>query len=111
MLDDDVYYAITGNFNDWSDDRLAEGEVPGVHCGTFEMPASGKLEFRILKDGDTNQVICPAEAECSKKTVPILGPGPKLTNKWVVKGEAGSDVQIEFLQKRGVTSIMWLMLK
>mmetsp|Transcript_58864 Transcript_58864/g.182397 ORF Transcript_58864/g.182397 Transcript_58864/m.182397 type:complete len:956 (-) Transcript_58864:110-2977(-) len=109
--DDDVFYAITGNFNDWSDDRLAAGEVEGVHTTALDMPESGILEFRILKDGDPEQVICPATPLCSRRLEQIIGPGKGLENKWCITAEPNKEVQVEFFVKRGVMSIMWMVSK
>merc|ERR1712187_87517 len=53
--DDDAFFSICGNFNDWEDDRMAAGDVPGVHTATLEVPDSGILEWRFLKDGDKDR--------------------------------------------------------
>nr|AQS99174.1 type I polyketide synthase [Gambierdiscus excentricus] len=108
-VDDEVFYAITGNFNDWADDRLAAGEIAGVHTTTVDMPDSGVLEFRILVDGDPKQVLCPASPQCTRRTEEILGPAEGLTNLWVVSAAPGKEVQVELFVRRGMKSITWLV--
>merc|ERR1712066_1220753 len=58
--EEDTFYSITGNFNDWQDDRMAAGEAPGNFTSILEVPQGGLLQFRILKEGDAKQVIAPA---------------------------------------------------
>merc|ERR1712061_748322 len=82
--EDDAFFAITGNFNEWTDDRMSEGNVPGLSTAVVEMPDEGVLEFRFLMNGDTNMILGPAEVECSKKLVRIIGPEAGLTHKWHV---------------------------
>jgi len=107
--DPDDYYSITGNFNDWSDDRMAPGDVDGLHTITVEVPESGSLEFRFLKEGDSEKVLCPSMPICSRKTDPIMGPGKDLSNKWVIHAKPEKEVKIELFVKRGTKSLMWLV--
>merc|ERR1712050_670588 len=106
--DDDCFFSICGNFNDWEDDRMAAGDVPGVHTATIEVPDSGILEWRFLKDGDKDLVLAPATAECSTKTEAIQGPAKGLANKWVVRSQPGSEVKIELFYMAGMRSVLWL---
>jgi len=107
--EDDGFYALTGNFNDWSDDRMAPGEIDGVHTASIEIPDNGVLEFRILKDGEDTEVIGPSTKECALRTDTVIGPEKGLTNKWVVSGLPGQEVTIEFLSKRGKKAIFWML--
>ncbi|CAE8633086.1 unnamed protein product, partial [Polarella glacialis] len=53
-------FAISGNFNNWDADEavpMADGEVPGVHVVSLQVPAGGMLEFQLLQGGDAKQVI------------------------------------------------------
>jgi len=107
--EEDCFYAVTGNFNEWSDDRMAPGDLDGVHTASVEVPDNGVLEFRILKDGDDNETLGPASMECSNRSEAIIGPEKGLKNKWVIRGLPGQEVNIEFLCKRGKRSILWIM--
>jgi len=109
--DDDCYWSVAGNFNDWSDDRMADGLVPGVSTYTAEIPDSGILEWYFLKNGEADEVLCPEVPNCSRKMVPMVGPGDEVKNKWVVYGAAGSEMQIELFFKDGRKSITWLPMK
>lgn len=105
--DDDAYFAITGNFNGWEDDRMAPGDVPGQNVTTVTVPAGGVLEFRFLKDGDADMVVCPDIPMCSRKCAPILGPTVGLTNSWVIREEEDTEIQIEILSLKGKYSVLW----
>jgi len=105
--DEDVFYSITGNFNSWEEDRLAPGNVPGQHTTNVTVPDSGTVEFRFLKDGDVDKVVAPATPHCTKKTAPISGPEKGLTNSWVVRAPADSELQIELMRVKGSYSIVW----
>jgi len=105
--EEDTYYSLTGNYNDWQEDRMLEGSVPGLSIASVEIPDDGILEFHFLKNGDEDQVLGPAQEECSKKLIPIIGPEANLPNKWVVKGEPGDEIQIELFIKDGMRSITW----
>lgn len=107
--EEDAFYSLTGNFNEWSDDRMAPGDIDGVHTATVEVPDSGILEFRILKDGEDTEVIGPQSLESSSRTEAIIGPEKGLKNKWVISGAPGQEVVIDFLSKRGQRSILWVL--
>nr|AQS99287.1 type I polyketide synthase [Gambierdiscus excentricus] len=105
--DDGDFYSIVGNFNEWTDDRMATGDVDGVFTVTVEVPSSGSLEFRFLQDGDSEKVICPHVPVSSRKTDKIIGPS-KETNKWQIRAKPGSDMRIELFVKGGKKSVIWL---
>jgi hypothetical protein len=109
--DDDAFFAISGNFNDWQDDRMAAGEVMGSFSSIVEIPSGGVLEFRILQDGEATQVIAPVTPECTRKTDKIEGPKEGLTNKWVVRGDEGQEVEVIFFSRGGFKSILWVKSK
>mmetsp|Transcript_133308 Transcript_133308/g.285041 ORF Transcript_133308/g.285041 Transcript_133308/m.285041 type:complete len:962 (-) Transcript_133308:62-2947(-) len=110
--DDDGFYALTGNFNNWSVDgqeRMEPGNIDGLHLSVLEIPDSGILEFHILKDGDEDQVIAPATTSCGSKTEAVLAPEKGTKNKWSVLGQPGQEVSIEFLAKGGTRTIFWML--
>merc|ERR1711918_34619 len=109
--DEDTFFAITGNFNSWEEDRLAPGDVPGQHTCTVAVPESGVIEFRFLREGSSDQVIAPATENCTRKTTPIVGPKAGLKNNWIISCTPESEVTIELLSLNGKYSVMWLECK
>nr|AQS99318.1 type I polyketide synthase [Gambierdiscus polynesiensis] len=102
------FYCTTGSHNEWSEDRMLEGDVPGLFYQEIDVPESGTFEFRILADGDHERVIGP-ETTTARKLAPILGPLAGLQASWVVKAKPGSSVKLEFLAPvGGPRSIMWI---
>jgi len=110
-LDDVAYYAISGNFNDWADDRMVAGSVPGAHVTTIEVPDSGSLEFRFLVDGDPDKVLGPATPGCTRKTEAIIGPRKGITNAWAVRASPQSEVTVQLFVQNGARSTMWVVEK
>lgn len=106
--EEDAAFSIVGNFNSWEEDRMAPGDIPGQHVTNVTVPSEGVLEFRFLKDGDVDKCIGPSVPKCPRKTTPITGPEKGLTNTWLVKMEADTEVQIELLCIGGRYSIVWL---
>mmetsp|Transcript_33145 Transcript_33145/g.98687 ORF Transcript_33145/g.98687 Transcript_33145/m.98687 type:complete len:945 (-) Transcript_33145:110-2944(-) len=112
--EEDDFYVITGPFCDWEGERMVEGAVPGMRTYTAEVPDSGMLEFRFLRNGEEDEVLYPPIDKCSKKTAPILGP-PKEDkglekNVWCVHGTPGSNVKIDLFICRGKRSLMWMVV-
>lgn len=101
-------YAITGNFNDWSDDRMKHGDIEGLFMSVVEIPSSGTIEFRFLQDGDSEKVIAPRQDNCSSMSASLTGPAPDLTTKFAVKGDAGSWLQVELFMTKEFSSVMWM---
>lgn len=100
-------YSIVGNFSDWNaeDMDITDG---GHFVATAAVPASGSLEFRFLKDGTPDQVICPESAGCLRKTAPIYGPGSELSHSWCIPGEPGQRFRIELSCFGGRYAVLWL---
>jgi len=110
--DAEATFAITGNFNNWDEEEaipMEDGEVPGVHRTSLQVPAGGELHFHLLKGGDVKQVVGPEIDGCTRKGAPIVGPKAGLTNKWVIQAAEGQDVRIEFFSKGGRRSILWIL--
>eukprot|EP00933_Yihiella_yeosuensis_P050544 TRINITY_DN4834_c0_g1_i1.p1 TRINITY_DN4834_c0_g1~~TRINITY_DN4834_c0_g1_i1.p1 ORF type:complete len:281 (+),score=51.87 TRINITY_DN4834_c0_g1_i1:83-844(+) len=106
------FYSTTGNHNDWSNDQMTEGDVPGLFYQEIPVPESGTLEFRILADGLADRNIGPEETT-SQRLAKIKGPDPKLRTSWLVDGTPGAIVRVEFLvPQKGIASqlrsISWL---
>jgi polyketide synthase-associated protein len=104
------FYSTTGNHNGWGEDRMIEGDVAGLFYQELEVPESGKLEFRILADGEGDQVIGP-EATTSRRTEPIVGPQKDLKTSWVVEAPEGSSVRLEYFAASSMRSITWFLIR
>jgi len=108
--DEDTMYTISGNFNEWDDDRmLAGGSVPGVHTTTLDVPDDGVLEFYFHRMGDRKQVLCPDIPDCSRRAEPIIGPQNELRNKWVVRASPGTEVAVELFVVGDRKAVTWIV--
>jgi len=114
---EDDYYCITGPFNEWDSDRMEDGPITGLRTITIEVPSSGEVEFRFLRNGDEEEgIIMPALDKCSRRTVPILGPDMPSQEKknkkttWVAQGEPNELLKIDLFVCRGRKSVMWASL-
>jgi len=87
---------------------MPDGDIPGLRVTTVEVPASGELKFRFLKNGDPEQVIGPATPECTRKSEEIVGPQAGLKNSWVVHGTPGQEIIVEFFMREGRRGLIWL---
>lgn len=105
--DEDAFFSITGNFNDWEDDRMALGTVPGQHVSNITVPPDGRLEFRFLRYGDVDKVVCPSIPQCTRKSREIWGPSAGLNNNWLIRAESGTEFQVELLCLKGEYSVLW----
>jgi 3-oxoacyl-(acyl-carrier-protein) synthase len=106
--EEEATYCITGNFNAWEDDRMMPGDAPGQHIVNALVPEEGVLEFRFLKDGDPDLVICPDREKCTKKTAKVVGPKEGLTNSWIITAKPDMEVQIELMALKGRYTVLWL---
>merc|ERR1712048_1444976 len=52
---EDDFYCVTGPFNEWDADRMEDGPITGLRTITLEVPESGEIEFRFLKNGDEDR--------------------------------------------------------
>mmetsp|Transcript_119375 Transcript_119375/g.266633 ORF Transcript_119375/g.266633 Transcript_119375/m.266633 type:complete len:952 (-) Transcript_119375:69-2924(-) len=101
------FYSITGNFNDWGYTEMEVGEVKNLYWHEIEMPEQGRLEFRILADGDADKAIAPEETS-TKRSAPIAGPQKGLREGWLVDGPPGALVRVELVVvPNGGYSIWW----
>lgn len=91
------FYSVTGNHNDWAEDRMIEGDVPNVHYSDVEIPDAGALEFRFLVEGDQSRALGPIEHNCTRRTTPMDDVKKDCTTSWLVNGEPGDVVRIELL--------------
>lgn len=105
------FYSITGNFNDWGDDPMVDGLVPGSYTRVVEMPKSGILEFRFFSNGDQDSAFTPSVRRCTKRGAGIEGPMPaEDASCWLVRGRPGADLVIELFMVKGKRSILWYFL-
>jgi polyketide synthase-associated protein len=110
------FYSTTGNHNDWSEDRMMEGDVAGLWYQELEIPEGGKLEFRIMGEGDTTKMIGPESTTDKRIGCKIMGPSSNISTSWVVNGAEGAAVRIEFFAplstSKGaepIRSISWIV--
>mmetsp|Transcript_126995 Transcript_126995/g.284038 ORF Transcript_126995/g.284038 Transcript_126995/m.284038 type:complete len:940 (-) Transcript_126995:62-2881(-) len=108
--DDESFYDITGNFNGWESDRMSPGEAIGQFQTTATVPSNGMLEFRFLRDGDSEEVLAPEVANCTRKTAPIIGPKSGLTTSWVIKADPDTEFQIELCVIKGRRGVLWFKI-
>jgi hypothetical protein len=106
--DEDTFFAITGNFNSWEEDRMAPGDVVGQHTATVMVPDDGVVEFRFLREAKADEVIAPAVSNCTRKSARIEGPKAGLTNSWVINAAPGEEIQIELMSIGGKYSVLWI---
>jgi len=109
---EDEVYCLTGPFNEWDLEQMEDGPVPGLWTLTVKVPSSGQVEFRILRNGNEDEVIYPDMDKCSQKLTPIHGPSKddqrKAKNTWLAEGIPGSSIKVDFFSCRGIRSINWM---
>jgi len=106
------YYSVSANVNEWTEDRMMEGDVPGVFTFDAEIPESGFLDFRILVEGDAKKALGPETNACTRKTAPMVGPGEDIETFWRIEAEPESPVRIEFLAPaKGAKAISWVKVR
>jgi len=108
--EDEVTFAIAGNFNGWDAEPMESGSTPGQGVTTVIIPEGGQLEFYLMRDCDPDQAIYPRLAKCTRKSEQILGPGKmgETRHCWVIEAEVGTEFQVEVLCVDGRYSVLWL---
>jgi len=103
------FYSITGTHNDWQDDRMMEGDVPGLYYVVIEVPSSGSVDFRFMAEGDVERRIGPDVEACTKRTSPVVGPERDMTTFWRAAGRANSLLRVElYAPAKGKRFVTWL---
>nr|AIW63285.1 polyketide synthase AS3D901 [Azadinium spinosum] len=111
ISDPPEFFCTMGNHNEWGLDRLLEGDVSNLFYQEAEIPEGGSLEFRISEENDPDKLIGPVETT-ERNTSMIMGPDKDLRTCWVIKGNPGSPVRIEFFAPlKGCKSICWIFEK
>jgi polyketide synthase-associated protein len=109
--EEDDFYCIVGPFNEWDADRMGDGPIVGMRTITLEVPESGELEFRFLKNGEEDQVIYPEVDKCTRKTGKVLGPASADEGKekytWLAEAPPGAEMKIDLFACRGKKAVMW----
>nr|AQS99197.1 type I polyketide synthase [Gambierdiscus polynesiensis] len=109
---EDETYVITGPFCDWQGEMMEDGPITGMRSITLEVPDSGALEFRFLRNGEEDEVIYPSIDKCTKRSTPILGPKKEdkglEKNVWSVEGTPGTSIKIDLFMCRAKRSLMWM---
>mmetsp|Transcript_3368 Transcript_3368/g.5177 ORF Transcript_3368/g.5177 Transcript_3368/m.5177 type:complete len:352 (-) Transcript_3368:156-1211(-) len=86
-------YQIMGSWTSGRKDELKKGD--GIFEFRSKIGVTGREEFILIRDGDDQQMIYPAEPNCTKTTVPVRGPDHMGAGKmWVVTGPVGELVKV-----------------
>nr|AQS99234.1 type I polyketide synthase [Gambierdiscus polynesiensis] len=109
--DDESFFTICGDHNNWEDEKMMPGGVPGEWIYTASIPERNVLHFRLFKNGDSDKGIGPRVDNCSRRAELIIGPAKDPKHRWAVTGRAGMRVDIKFFSRRGLKSINWLPTK
>lgn len=89
----DHSYDIVGDFSKWKPVRMSGSQESWQ--GVFRIPASGKAEFQLVRDGDRQQAIYPSQHGSSRPSTPIRGPDDLGHGRhFSVRGQAGDDVNV-----------------
>jgi len=114
---EDDYYCITGPFNEWDTDRMEDGPITGMRTITVEVPSSGEVEFRFVKNGEEEEgLLFPPSEKCKRRTAPILGPEIPKTERtknkgtWMATAEPNDLLKIDLFICRGRKSVQWKSL-
>jgi len=105
------YFCITGSHNDWTEDRMDEGDLPGLFMISAEVPESGQLDFRILAEGDENRVIGPdcEDEVCTSRVVRVAQEAKTARSTWRIQAEPESTFTIELLAPpKGPMTVTWV---
>eukprot|EP00930_Biecheleria_cincta_P041262 TRINITY_DN2825_c0_g1_i3.p1 TRINITY_DN2825_c0_g1~~TRINITY_DN2825_c0_g1_i3.p1 ORF type:complete len:973 (+),score=174.21 TRINITY_DN2825_c0_g1_i3:431-2920(+) len=109
--EDTATYCITGPFNEWDVEQMEDGPVIGLRSITVTVPHSGQVQFRLLRNGNEEEVLYPQVDKCSQKLMPILGPARedmgREKNTWLADAIPGSRLKIDFFACAGRRSINW----
>nr|AQS99205.1 type I polyketide synthase [Gambierdiscus excentricus] len=89
-------YQIVGSWTSGRMDDLkkVKGEE-GIWEYKHRIGVNGHEEFHLVRDGDEQQLIYPAEPDCTETTVAVRGPDHLGAGKqWVVSGNVGEPVTV-----------------
>merc|ERR1712106_131057 len=104
-------FAIQGTFNDWDPNTIMarHPSIPGLWIGSITVGRTGEEEFQIIADGDPELVYSPSTVRCRAKAAPINGPGrAERELSWLVRGDPGDTLKVEFFQQDEAKSIIWM---
>jgi hypothetical protein len=108
VVDKPEFYSITGNHNEWSDDRMEEGDVPHLFFKEVTLPSSGSLEFRFLLEGDARRAWGPIQEVCTRRTAPFGDVTSDCSSHWRVTGASYDRLRIElFAPPSSPPSVTW----
>jgi hypothetical protein len=106
------FYAVTGNFNSWSSDRMDEGDVPGLYYIEAEIQYAGTLEFRFLIEGDESRALGPVDENCTRRTAPMDEIRSDCKTSWCITGSTGDLFRIELhAPPNAPRTVSWLRCK
>uniref|UniRef100_A0A7S2ACQ5 Uncharacterized protein n=1 Tax=Alexandrium andersonii TaxID=327968 RepID=A0A7S2ACQ5_9DINO len=103
-------FYILGSFNSW--DLLSlepDEEIVGLY--TYEVTLGSKKQeaFQICVEGDPEMILYPEQTDCTRKAMPMLGPGvpPSRDHSWLIKGDSGARYRVEVFKSGPSISVSW----
>jgi len=101
-------YSITGNFNDWSEQLMQDGGVPGLFYCHADVTSDGQLQFRFLAEGDKKRSFGPAEENSSRRNAKMSEESANCTTFWTVSDEIGMMYRVELMVPvKGPKTVNW----
>mmetsp|Transcript_16377 Transcript_16377/g.46760 ORF Transcript_16377/g.46760 Transcript_16377/m.46760 type:complete len:949 (-) Transcript_16377:148-2994(-) len=108
-------FYLSGSFNHFGMDQMVESEsIPNLYTLDIELGPMGEAAFHVVCDEDPYMVYYPAAPRCTRKAVPIVGPGPVQGDReeatWCILAEPGARYRVEFFHNDYSTSVTWLRI-
>eukprot|EP00440_Ansanella_granifera_P056355 gb/GFBE01061075.1/.p1 GENE.gb/GFBE01061075.1/~~gb/GFBE01061075.1/.p1 ORF type:complete len:948 (+),score=229.41 gb/GFBE01061075.1/:1-2844(+) len=107
-------FALRGSFSDWELQTMHKHDsIDGLWAALVTIGASGEEEFQVVADEDEEKVYYPSDPRCTSRAALVRGPAAQDVaaeggKAWLVRGEPGSKVRIEFFHQKTRRSVMWL---
>mmetsp|Transcript_157147 Transcript_157147/g.286121 ORF Transcript_157147/g.286121 Transcript_157147/m.286121 type:complete len:932 (+) Transcript_157147:83-2878(+) len=104
------FFSMTGNFNNWVDERMEDGEVPGLFYKNVEVPQEGLLQFRFMADADSKRMFGPTE-DTARKNSPMTDESATCTTFWSIRDIPGELYRVELMAPgKGVKTVQWFRI-
>jgi len=112
---EDDFFCLVGSCNEWIPERMEETSVVGLRTITVQVPRTGEVTFRFLKNGDEGEILFPPVDRCNNKALAALGPagqdGGRELFSWLATGPPGGALRIDLFVCRGRTGVMWVPIE
>jgi len=114
LVDDDCLeygdeFFLQGTFSNWDVVPLERhATIPGCWVGEITIGSKGEEEFQVIADRDKEKTYHPNLSRCTQQSTAVEGPGEAgRENSWLVQGEVGEKIRVEFFQQDKHKSLMW----